>query len=70
MIALLQTQQRLFLNQQDRHWHRGVTRLDGASLPPPWLNLRSFGSKFTVLKKVLVTLSGLFDSPRSHSAPQ
>ena len=31
-------------------------------------NLRSCGSKCTVLKKVLVTLLGLFGVPRSHSA--
>ena len=32
-------------------------------------DLRSFGSKWTVLKKVLVILLGLFGTPRSHSAP-
>jgi len=31
-----------------------------ASLAPPCSNLRSFGSKCTMLKKVLVTLLGLF----------
>jgi len=36
----------------------------------PCLNLRSFGSKCTVLKKVLVILLGLFGAPRSHSAPR
>jgi len=30
-----------------------------ASLAPPCSNLKSFGSKYTVLKKVLVTLMGL-----------
>jgi len=34
-----------------------------ASLAPPCSNLRSFGSTFTVLKKVLVTLLGLFGVP-------
>jgi len=34
-----------------------------ASLAPPYWNLRSFGSKCTVLKKVLVTLLGLFGPP-------
>jgi len=29
-----------------------------------------FGSKYTVLKKVLVTLLGLFGAPRSVSAPE
>jgi len=52
---------------------RGVTRLDGArgktSLAPPWSNLSSFGSKFTVLMKVLVTFSELFRASRSNSAP-
>jgi len=48
---------------------RGVTRLDGTSLAPPCSNLRSFGSKFIVLKKVLVTLLGLLDASRSHSEP-
>jgi len=40
-----------------------------ASLEPPCSKLRSFGSKCTVLKKVLVALLGLFGVPRSHSAP-
>jgi len=40
-----------------------------ASLAPSCSNLNSFGSKCTVLKKVLVTLLGLFSVPRSHSAP-
>jgi len=31
-----------------------------ASLAPPYSHLRSFGSKCTVLKKVLVALFGLF----------
>jgi len=35
----------------------------------PSSNLRSFGSKCTVLKKVLVTLLGLSGVPRSYSAP-
>jgi len=35
----------------------------------PMSNLRLFGSKGTVLKKVLVTLLGLFGAHRSHSAP-
>jgi len=59
---------------------RGVTRLDGAGAKnkfgapvvepaPPWSNLSSFESKFTVLKKVLVTLMGLFGASRSNSAP-
>jgi len=34
-----------------------------ASLTPPCSNLRSFGTKCTVLKKVLVTLLGLFGVP-------
>jgi len=38
------------------------------SLAPPWLNLSSFESKFTVLKKVLVTLLGLFGASCSNSA--
>jgi len=39
------------------------------SLAPPCSNLRSFESKSTVLKKVLVTLLGLFSAPCSHSVP-
>jgi len=39
-----------------------------ASLAPPCSNLRSFGSKFSVLKKVPVTLLGLFGALRSGSA--
>ena len=34
-----------------------------ASLAPPCSNLKSFGSKCTVLKKVLATLLGLFSAP-------
>jgi len=33
------------------------------SLAPPCWNLRSFGSKCAVLKKVLVTLLGFFGAP-------
>jgi len=40
-----------------------------ATLAPPCANLRSFGSKSTALKKVLVTLLELFGASRSHSAP-
>jgi len=40
-----------------------------ASLAPPCSNLRSFGSKCSVLKKVLVTLLGLFGTLCSDSAP-
>jgi len=40
----------------DVRWHPGQE----ASLAPPCSNLRSFGSKSTVLKKTLATLLGLF----------
>jgi len=46
-----------------------------ASLAPPYSNLRSFGSKCTILKNVRVTLLGFFGvhaiirRPRSISAP-
>ena len=40
-----------------------------ASLAPPRSNLRSFGSKFTVLNNVHVTLLGLSGASRSHLAP-
>jgi len=43
-------------------WHLGQE----TSLPHPCSNLRSFGSKCSVLKKVLMTLLGLF-SPHSDS---
>jgi len=55
---------------------RGITRLDGSRgkkqvrCPPPCSNLSSFWSKFTVLKKVLVTLFGLFGTPRGDSVPK
>ena len=39
-----------------------------ANLAPLCSNLWSFGSKCTVLKKVLVTMLGLFAAIRSHSA--
>ena len=38
-----------------------------SSLAPPCSNLRSFGSKFAVLKKVIATLLGLFGAPCSQS---
>jgi len=41
----------------------------GRSLAPLWSNLSSFEGKFTVLKKVLVTLLGLFGASSSNSAP-
>jgi len=52
---------------------RGVTRLtwrlgQEGSLAPSCSNLRSFGSKCTVLQKVHVTLLGLNGASRSHSA--
>jgi len=40
-----------------------------ASLAPPWSNLSSFERKFTILKKVLVTLLRLFDASCSNSTP-
>jgi len=54
----------------DLHDARGVMRLDGArSKAPPCLNLRSYGSKFTVLKEVFVTLLGNFHDPQSVGVP-
>jgi len=41
-----------------------------ASLEPPYANLRSFGSKCTVLMKVLVTLLGLFSPPAVIRCPR
>jgi len=41
----------------------------GRSLAPLWSNLSFFKGKFTVLKKVLVTLLGLFGASNSNSAP-
>ena len=54
---------------------RGVTRIDGVrrkkKFSAPYLNLRSYGSKFTVLKEVFVTLLEIFGAPsvirRPHS---
>jgi len=46
-----------------------VARGQDASLVLPCSNLSFFGSKCTVLKKVPVTLLGLFGAPRSNSAP-
>jgi len=67
-------QQSQVLQRVTRAVTRGVTRSDGARgkkqvWRPLCLNLRSFGSKFTVLKKVLATLLGLFVATRSGSAP-
>ena len=65
-----------FLNFYSAPHARDGTRSDGArdnkqvwSLAPPCSNLRSFRRKCTALKKVLVTLLGLFGAPRSGSAP-
>jgi len=44
-------------------------RPHGRSLAPPWSILSSFEGKFTVLKKVLVTLLGLLGASSSNSAP-
>jgi len=38
------------------------------NMAPPYLNLRSYSSKFTVLKEVFVTLLEIFGAARSHSA--
>jgi len=54
-----------FLRRGEVRWRPGQK----ASLAPLCSNLRSFRSKSTVLKKVLVTLLGLFGTPGSHSAP-
>jgi len=53
------------------HWRNEVKWRPGqeTSLAPSCSNLRSFGSKCIVLKKVLVTLLGPFGAPRSDSAP-
>jgi len=40
-----------------------------ACLAPPCLNLKSFGSKCTAVKKVLVTLLGLFGVPMMIRRP-
>ena len=52
----------LLLHVQERN---EVRRRPGqeASLAAPFSNLKSFGRKFTVLKKVLVKLLGLFGAP-------
>jgi len=39
-----------------------------ASLASPCSNVRSFGRKFTVLKKVIVKLLGIFGGPSRHLA--
>jgi len=53
-----------FLDGTDLQIDRGVTRLDGARAKMqvwrPFSNLRSSGSKCTVLKNVCVTLLGFF----------
>ena len=55
-------------------WHQGRNEIrwrqgQEASLAPPYSTLRSFASKCTVFKKVLVTSSGLFAPPQWFSAP-
>jgi len=50
-----------------------VARFDGARdkkqvWRPPYSNRRSFGSKCTVLKKVLATFLGLFGTPQRFGA--
>jgi len=39
-----------------------------ASLAPPCSNVKSFGRKFIVLKKVIVKLLGIFGGPSRHLA--
>jgi len=53
-----------------QHGRNEVTWRQGqeAGLAPPCSNLRSFGSKCTVLKKVFVTLLGLYGTPCSDLA--
>jgi len=51
-----------------KHYHQGSNKVrwrpgQELSLAPLYSNLRSFGSKCTVLKKVFVTLLGLFGAP-------
>jgi len=57
-------------NMHDKQGRNEVRWRPGqeASLAPPCSKLRSFGSKFTVLQKVLVTLLGLFGARRSDLA--
>ena len=64
-VFLRYNTERLDRGRNEVKWHSGQE----ASLAPPCLNLRSFGSKCTVLKKVFVTLLGVFGAPRSDSAP-
>jgi len=47
---------------------RNLDAARSKKLRPPCSNLSSFGSKYTVLNKVLVALLGLFYIPRSYSA--
>jgi len=51
--------------RNELRWHPGQE----TSLASPCSNLWSFGSKCTVLKKVIVTLLEFFGAPRSHLAP-
>ena len=52
----MNVQNHIFFLKRNPCWCQGVPGLDGA----PCSNLRSFGSKRTVLKKVLATFLGLF----------
>jgi len=54
--------------QQGRNEVRWRPGQEAGSVPP-CSNLRSFGSKCTVLKKVVVTLLGLFGATRSDTTP-
>jgi len=53
-----------------KQWRTEVRWRPGqeTSLPPPCLNLKSFGSKCAVLKKVPATLLGLFGSDSAPGA--
>jgi len=48
---------------------RSNRRTHGRSVASLWSNLSSFKGKFAVLKKVLMTLLGLFGASSSNSAP-
>ena len=54
------------LGHNEVRWRPG----QDASLAPPFSNLRSSGSKCTVLEKVRVTLLGVFGAPALFQHPQ
>ena len=71
-VALPLARHQCSIHCESRHVAQGLVAPGAKSkfgIAPPCSKLRCFGSKCSVVKKVLVTLLGLSGAPRGHSAP-